>query len=131
MVVSLDQIVDIMALKKSVVKIGRLSTIYMIGSIAPKVLGLLLLPVFTHYLVPEQFGIVRLALQISQVLAILLQLGFGASLKSFYFKLEEQKKAYEEQKKKEEEEAKRRNLVVHKFTQFLLFRISEFEFLSK
>ncbi len=77
-----------MALKRNVVKIGRLSTIYMIGSIAPKVLGLFLLPVFTHYLVPEQFGIIRLALQISQVLAVVLQLGFGASLKSFYFKFE-------------------------------------------
>jgi len=70
-------------------KVGKLSSIYMTGSIVPKVIGLFLLPVFTHYLVPEQLGIARLALQIIMPLSILAQLGLGASLKSHYFRVED------------------------------------------
>ena len=78
-----------MNIQKSAFKIGKLSTIYMLGSILPKVLGLILLPVFTHYLVPEQFGIVRLALLIMQLMLILVQLGLWGGLKSHYFRTDQ------------------------------------------
>lgn len=82
-----------MAIKTSVKKIGKLSAIYLAGAATPKVTGLFLLPIFTHYLVPEQFGIVKLALQISQLLAVFVQLGTPASLKSSYFRVAEAERA--------------------------------------
>ena len=73
-------------------KIGKLSTIYMTGSIVPRLVGLFLLPLFTRYLVPEQFGIARLALQIIMPLSILARLGLVASLKSYYFRVNPEKR---------------------------------------
>jgi O-antigen/teichoic acid export membrane protein len=74
------------SLEKHVTKIGKLSMIYAFGGAAPKILGLALLPIFTHFLSPDQFGIVRLALQVALPLSILVQLGLEASLKSRYFR---------------------------------------------
>jgi len=73
-------------------KVGKLSSIYMTGNILPKVIGLLLLPVFSHYLVPEQFAIACLALQIIMPLSILSQLGLVSSLKSYYFRVKPEKR---------------------------------------
>lgn len=73
----------------SVAKIGRLSTVYLLGTIAPQVIGMLLLPVFTRYLVPAQMGIVTLAGRVGSLLAIVLQLGLWSGLKSLYFQTTE------------------------------------------
>lgn len=81
-----------MSFVRRTAKVGKLSSIYMAGSILPKVAGLFLLPVFTHYLVPEQLGIARLALQVIMPLSILAQLGLGDSLKSHYFRVDAEKR---------------------------------------
>ncbi|KPJ52994.1 MAG: hypothetical protein AMS16_05715 [Planctomycetes bacterium DG_58] len=70
-------------------KIGKLSTIYAVGAIVPMFINMLLLPVFTHYLVPAQMGIVALANQLILPICIIIQLGLWSSLRSHYFRLEE------------------------------------------
>ena len=77
------------ALAHHITKIGRLSTIYMLGTIAPQVIGMLLLPVFTRFLPKEQMDIVTLALSIGGLLTIVLQLGLWSGLKSQYFQTPE------------------------------------------
>lgn len=77
-----------MRLAGSAGRIGRLSIIYVLGNLSPHVLWLLLLPVFTGYLPPEQMGIVRLCAQVVLPLAVLVELGLWSALKSRYFRLE-------------------------------------------
>lgn len=70
-------------------KIGKLSSIYVVGSIVPQAISMLLLPVFTRYLVPEQMGIVTLAARVAGPVGIFVTLCFGAGLRMQYFRVEE------------------------------------------
>ncbi len=70
-------------------KIGRLSAIYALGQTLPLLVGVFLLPVFTHYLVPEQMGIVTLALQIMGPMTVIAQFGLWSGLRSHYFRIDE------------------------------------------
>jgi O-antigen/teichoic acid export membrane protein len=78
-----------MSLRADATRIGKLSTIYLLGSVISQVVGFLLLPVFTHYLPPAQMGIVSLAGRLTAPLAVLVQLGLWSSLRSHYFRLGE------------------------------------------
>ncbi len=79
---------DETSLGHTVVKLGKMSTVYVFGQIGPLVLGVLLLPVFTRYLVPEQLGIVSLSLRLSMVLSVLVHLELSSALKIRYFRTE-------------------------------------------
>ena len=70
-------------------KIGRLSTIYAVGGLVPMFINMLLLPVFTHYLVPAQMGVVALANHLLLPICVIIQLGLWSSLRSHYFRLDE------------------------------------------
>lgn len=75
-----------MSLAKSATKIGKLSTIYLVGSITPQVINMLVLPIYTDYLSKEQMGVVNLAARLSVPLAIVIQLGALAGFKSWFFR---------------------------------------------
>jgi len=77
-----------MSLGKSVARIGKLSSVYLIGSIIPMIVGFALMPVFTRYLYTEQMGIVNLSARIMGPVSILIQLGVLYSLKSHFFRME-------------------------------------------
>jgi O-antigen/teichoic acid export membrane protein len=68
--------------------------IYTIGDILPKAMGFFLLPIYTRYLTPADYGIVRSLGAISFILVILFTLAFDRSLFRLYFdyKDEEDKK---------------------------------------
>lgn len=80
---------DGISLSSRAVKIGKLSTIYLLGTITPRALQFFLLPVFTYYLVPAQMGIVSLAGRVMTPMAVFVQLGLWSALKMQYFRLEE------------------------------------------
>lgn len=75
-----------MSLAKTATKIGKLSTIYLVGSIAPQVINMLVLPIYTDYLTKEQMGVVSLGARLSVPLAVVIQLGALAGFKSWYFR---------------------------------------------
>jgi O-antigen/teichoic acid export membrane protein len=79
-----------MSLAKTATKIGKLSTIYLIGSFTPQVINMLVLPVYTDYLSKEQMGIFNLANRVGAPLSVLIQLGALVGYKSWYFRTEEQ-----------------------------------------
>ncbi len=81
-----------MTLAKTATKIGKLSTIYLIGSFAPQFINMIVLPIYTDYLSKEQMGIFNLALRIGTPLGVLIQLGALAGLKSWYFRTDEQRR---------------------------------------
>lgn len=75
-----------MSLAKTATKIGKLSTIYLVGSFLPQVVKILVLPVFTDYMSKEQMGIFNLAGRVGTPLSVLIQLGALAGLKSWFFR---------------------------------------------
>ena len=81
-----------LSLRHSVGKIGKLSSIYILGSAVPPVIAMLLLPVFTRYLPREQMGIVTLSQRIAGLLAILVTLCLGSGLRMQYFHFDAQKR---------------------------------------
>lgn len=50
--------------------------LYTVGSIVPKVINFVLLPVYTHFLIPAEVGIIGVLQSVNMILAILLTLGF-------------------------------------------------------
>ncbi len=76
-------------LRRSAVKIGKLGSVYVVGLLVPRAVRVLSLPVFTHYLSPEQWGIVSLAIRVAAPMLVLVQLGLWSGLKMQYFRSEE------------------------------------------
>ena len=69
-------------------------SLYAIGDILPKAIGLFLLPIYTRYLSPEDYGLVQSMAVISMLLIILFTFSFDRSLSRLYFdcKTEKDKK---------------------------------------
>ena len=57
----------------------------MIASLLPTAVGLMMLPIYTRYLTPQDYGIVALVLSFQMFLPIILSLKLGSSLSRFYF----------------------------------------------
>ena len=81
-----------MSLAARAAKIGKIGTIYTIGSFLPRFAAIFLLPIYTRYLIPSQMGIVRLATQFAGVMGVFIELGLGASLKKHYFQVDKQQR---------------------------------------
>ncbi len=71
------------------------SSVYGLGNIIGKIVGFLLIPLYTNYLTPSQYGILELLDLVSYVLAMFLGLGIAQSTIRFYYEydqLEDRKK---------------------------------------
>lgn len=58
---------------------------YGLGNVLGKALGFLLIPVYTHYLLPEDYGILEICTTLSTFLLIVFRLGVPGSITRFYF----------------------------------------------
>ena len=61
-------------------QLGKHSLIYGLGSMLAKLLAFLLLPLYTRYLTPTDYGVYSLLIITGAVAGILMQLGFGSAL---------------------------------------------------
>jgi len=77
-----------MTLAARAAKIGKMGSIYTVGSFIPLFAGIFLLPIYTRYLISEQMGIVRLATQFVGVMGVFIELGISAALKRHYFQVD-------------------------------------------
>jgi O-antigen/teichoic acid export membrane protein len=66
-------------------RLARHSAIYGIGGLVSRILALVLLPLFTHYLPTSAYGKVEIVTAATAVLAILLQMGVASAFFRFYF----------------------------------------------
>jgi O-antigen/teichoic acid export membrane protein len=66
-------------------RLARHSAVYGIGGLVSRVLATLLLPLYTHYLSPADYGRVEIVTAATAVLAIVLQLGIASAFFRFYF----------------------------------------------
>lgn len=65
--------------------IVRHSLVYGLGNTASALVGLILVPVYAHYLPPEEFGLFALWLSVYGVLGLLYDLGMQNSVGRFFF----------------------------------------------
>jgi O-antigen/teichoic acid export membrane protein len=63
----------------------RHSAVYGFGSIVARVLGVLLLPLYTHYLTPGDFGLIETLVALSAVLTALVTQAMKSAFFRFYF----------------------------------------------
>jgi len=66
-------------------RLTKHSLIYGVGSLIPRFLGLLLLPVYTRYLSPHEYGVVETLLAGSTLAVIVLRGGISSGFFRFYF----------------------------------------------
>ena len=66
-------------------RLARHSAIYGLGGIVSRILAVLLLPLYTRYLAPEDYGEIETLLALSAVLVIVLRAGISSAFFRFYF----------------------------------------------
>ena len=66
-------------------RLGKHSVIYGLGGLVQRILAVLLLPVYTRYLSPSDYGLVETLIALTTVLVIVLRLGISNAFIRFYF----------------------------------------------
>src|SRR3954447_26575660 len=74
-----------MALGAQVKRLGRHTAVYGLGGLVPRILAVLLLPLYTHYLGPAGFGKIETIVALTTVLVIVLRMGISSAFFRFYF----------------------------------------------
>jgi len=77
-------------------KIIKNTSLYTIGNILPKAAGFILLPIYTRYLTPADYGIVSLMQVLSTILTVFFTMAIDKSIYRLYFdyKIEKDKRDY-------------------------------------
>jgi O-antigen/teichoic acid export membrane protein len=66
-------------------RLGKHSAIYGFGGLIQRILAVLLLPVYTRYLTPSDYGTVETLIALTTILVIVLRLGMSNAFIRFYF----------------------------------------------
>jgi O-antigen/teichoic acid export membrane protein len=74
-----------MALGAQVKRLGKHTAVYGLGGLVSRILAVLLLPLYTHYLGPRGFGKIETVVALTTVLVIVLRLGISSAFFRFYF----------------------------------------------
>ena len=74
-----------MALGSQIKRLGKHTAVYGIGGLVSRILAVLLLPLYTHYLGPEGFGKIETVVALTTVLVIVLRMGISSAFFRFYF----------------------------------------------
>ena len=72
-------------LARELKRLARHSAIYGIGGLVSRILAVVLLPLYTHYLPPSAYGKVEIVTAATAVAAIVLQMGISSEFFRFYF----------------------------------------------
>ena len=78
-----------MALSGQLKRLGKHSVIYGLGGLVSRILAVLLLPLYTHYLSTSDYGKIETLVALVTVLAILLQFGISSAFFRYYFDAED------------------------------------------
>ncbi len=66
-------------------RLGKHSAIYGLGGLVSRILAVLLLPLYTRYLSPSDYGKVETLIALTTVIGIVLRMGIHAAFFRFYF----------------------------------------------
>jgi len=70
-------------------RLGRHSAIYGIGGLVSRVIGVILLPLYTRYLTPADYGKIETLLALTTVMGLILRAGITSAFFRFYFDVED------------------------------------------
>ena len=73
------------SLKSEVKSVGRHSLIYMLGPALSKIVGFVLIPVYTRFIAPDEFGVMSIVDVAMTLTMMLLSMGIGDSMARFYY----------------------------------------------
>ncbi len=73
------------SLKNEVKSVGRHSLIYMLGPAFSKIVGFLLIPIYTRFIAPDDFGVMSLVDVFMTMTMMMLAMGTGESIARFYY----------------------------------------------
>ncbi|MEM7534204.1 MAG: oligosaccharide flippase family protein [Chloroflexota bacterium] len=68
-------------------RLGKLSSIYMLGDILQKGAAFLLLPLYTIYLTPADYGIIAITTMVSSSVVLLLSFGLPGAIQRFHYQI--------------------------------------------
>ncbi len=74
-----------MALSGQLKRLGKHSAIYGLGGLVSRILAVLLLPLYTRYLSPSDYGKVETLIALSTIIGIVLRMGIHSAFFRFYF----------------------------------------------
>jgi O-antigen/teichoic acid export membrane protein len=74
-----------MALGREIGRLAKHSAIYGLGGLVSRILAVLLLPLYTRYLTPADYGAVETVVALTAVLVTVLRFGISAAFFRFYF----------------------------------------------
>ena len=77
-------------LKTEMRSVGRHSLIYMLGPAFSKIVGFLLIPIYTRFIAPTEFGVMSLVDVFMTITMMFLAMGVGESMSRFYFETEDE-----------------------------------------
>lgn len=72
-------------ISKEVKSIGRKSGVYLIGQVLSKAIGFVMIPVYTHYITPTNYGVMEMIEVIASCLALMVAINVGESMARFYY----------------------------------------------
>ena len=70
-------------------RLGRHSVIYGIGGLVSRVIAVLLLPLYTRYLTPDDYGQIETLLALTTVMGLVLRAGITSAFFRFYFDVDD------------------------------------------
>ncbi|MBD3235033.1 MAG: oligosaccharide flippase family protein [candidate division Zixibacteria bacterium] len=74
--------------KTSYKRIFTHSSIYIVGMLVSKAIGFIMIPIYTNYLTPADYGILELLMMTSDVIAMLIGVGLAHAVLRFYYNYE-------------------------------------------
>ena len=82
-----------MALVAQIKRLGKHSVIYGLGGLIQRIVAVLLLPLYTRYLDPSDYGAIEALVALTAVIFALLRAGIQSSFFRFYFDAEDERGA--------------------------------------
>lgn len=70
--------------------LSKHSIVYMLGSVASRMVGFVMIPVYTRYLTPADYGVLELVSLTIDVIGMFAALGINSAITRFYFNYKEQ-----------------------------------------
>lgn len=76
------------SLRADLKSLGGKSIIYGLGTVLLRGINLLVLPLYTHYLTPEDYGIVAISASLTALLSLIMPLSLYSAIIPFFFKMD-------------------------------------------
>ncbi len=77
-------------IKEAVLRLGKHSVVYGLGSIGTKIISILLLPLYTAFLTPADYGVLQICNVLSSIIITIILMGTSSALFKVYYNDENQ-----------------------------------------